>query len=59
MTNVLARQRLELFAASYSERQVYPVNNMLRDGQVFVPERAHFTATLQATIDKLAADRII
>jgi deaminated glutathione amidase len=47
MANTLARQRLELFAATYAG-SVYPANTMLdADGQAFVPERSHFMAQMQ------------
>ncbi len=42
MTNMLARQRLELFAAVYGGEPVYPANNLLQDGKVFTPDRNHF-----------------
>lgn len=58
MTNLLARQRLDLFAASYA-RPVYPPNTMLRDGGVCTPERAHFLATQQQAIEALVARGII
>jgi deaminated glutathione amidase len=50
MANVLARQRLELFAPLYAG-SVYPANTMLgADGQAVVPDRSHFMATQQAAI---------
>lgn len=58
MTNLLARQRLDLFAATYAA-QVYPANNMLQDGEVQVPERAHFLATQQVVIDTLIARGVL
>jgi predicted amidohydrolase len=55
MGNVLARQRLELFAAVYAG-SVYPANSMLdASGQPVVPERAHFMATQQRALLALAA----
>lgn len=51
MTNMVARQRLELFAEEYAGKQLYPVNNMLRDGEVFVPERSHFLDCQAQAID--------
>ena len=53
MSNILARQRLELFAPIYSNQVVYPANNMLREGVPFVPERKHFIENQQLVIDKL------
>ncbi|MFM7533470.1 MAG: nitrilase-related carbon-nitrogen hydrolase [Rubrivivax sp.] len=55
MANVLARQRLELFAALYAG-SVYPANTMLdAQGEPFVPERAHFMAQQQRAIAELRA----
>lgn len=54
MTNVLARQRLELFADVYGKQSVYPANSLAgaeRAGSY--PERAHFQRTLQGAIESL------
>jgi len=56
MTNLLARQRLELFENVYQQRSVYPVNNMLKDGAVVVPDRSHFMACQEVAIAALKAD---
>ncbi len=54
MPNVLARQRLELFAATYASTSIYPVNTLLDDaGKHVVPERAHFIETQRRTIERL------
>lgn len=59
MGNMLARQRLELFAAAYAG-SVYPPNNMLaEDGAPRVPDRSHFIATQRETIERLARDGVI
>ena len=53
MANVLARQRLELFAQAYST-SVYPANSMLdASGALQVPERSHFMAVQLQAIDAL------
>ena len=53
MTNMLARQRLELFKDCYSG-QVYPANNLIdENGQIKAPDRAHFTAMQQSAISAL------
>jgi predicted amidohydrolase len=50
MANTLARQRLELFAATYAG-SVYPANTMLgAEGAPVVPERSHFGAQMQRAI---------
>ena len=56
MTNTLARQRLELFAAVYSGQPVYPANTLLGGAR---PERAHFQRTLRDTVTDLAERGII
>ena len=59
MANVLARQRLELFAPTYAG-SVYPANTMLgADGQAFVPQRSHFVATQQRAIEALRQRGVI
>ena len=60
MGNLLSRQRLELFADLYGSRSVYPANTLLDEqGAARVPERAHFAATQQQVIDRLAAAGLI
>lgn len=55
MTNMLARQRLELFAQSYSG-SVQPANR-LGDGQI--PDRDHFRRVHESTIARLDKDGLI
>ncbi len=60
MPNVLARQRLELFADAYSSRSVYPANTLLdANGEHTVPDRAHFENTQRAAINKLIDDGLV
>lgn len=59
MGNMLSRQRLELFAATYAG-SVYPANTLLDSaGQPFVPERAHFMATQRRSMDLLGSRGVI
>ena len=59
MGNVLSRQRLELFASTYSG-SVYPPNTMLdASGRATVPERRHFIETQRAVIERLSRDGLI
>lgn len=53
MSNILSRQRLELFQSTYSKFDVYPANNLQGDDGVIVPGREHFIATQQRVIEKL------
>jgi predicted amidohydrolase len=60
MPNYFARQRLELFAATYSDTSFYPANTLLdANGDARVPERSHFIDTQRATIKKLSDDEVI
>ena len=54
MTNMLARQRLEPFAATYA-RTIAPPDTM-RDGP---PERDHFRRVQEETIERLTKDGLI
>lgn len=57
MTNTLARQRVELFTATYqADASIYPANNLT---DVSDPQRSHFQNTLQDTIERLSARGII
>jgi predicted amidohydrolase len=49
MSNLLARQRLELYAESYAKYSVYPPDTLLSQPA----ERAHFMRTQQEVIKKL------
>ncbi|MBE9125394.1 nitrilase [Coleofasciculus sp. LEGE 07092] len=49
LNNLLSRQRLELYADSYRQFQVYPANTMV-DG---VPNRQHFIQTQREAIERL------
>jgi predicted amidohydrolase len=50
LNNLLARQRLELYAESYQQSHFYPANTML-DREV---DRKHFIQTQKETIERLA-----
>lgn len=55
LTNLLSRQRFELYAESYRQAQFYPANTML-EGEV---DRKHFIQTQQQTITDLANSGVI
>jgi predicted amidohydrolase len=55
MANVLARQRLELFAEVYARQTVYPADTLLHT----MPTRAHFAMTQQAVIAQLTECGVI
>jgi predicted amidohydrolase len=59
MTNQLARQRLELFAATYAG-SVQPANALIDPaGGLRIPERDHFSRVHAATIERLAKEGLI
>ena len=59
MGNVLSRQRLECFRATYAGT-VHPANSLLdAAGHPFVPERGYFAATQQRVIETLRARGIL
>ena len=55
MSNLLARQRTELFAASYAGTQIYPSNTLLD----VEPSRGHFLEVQKNTIANLLAKGIL
>lgn len=59
MTNLLARQRLGLFAETYARDDYYPLDNLLNDSSVVQPTRAHFMTQQQAVIDGLISAGVL
>ena len=59
MSNILARQRLELFASTYGGFSVYPANKLLSDGEMTIPDRKHFIETQQQVIEELIKNGIL
>lgn len=59
MTNLLARQRLELYAPTYGGEPVHPANGLLKNGEVRVPDRAWFMETQAAVIEALRKRGVI
>lgn len=56
MTNYLARQRTELFAAAYGDVTVHAAGALLDGDVARVPDRAHFIETQEAIISRLATE---
>ena len=60
MFNALTRQRLELFADTYTQHSVYPANTLLDpDGTVQTPQRSHYGNTQSAVIAAMKEKGII
>lgn len=55
MSNILSRQRFELFAQTYGGTSVYPANSL----EGVKPSRQHFIDTQRAVIEKLSKSGII
>lgn len=58
MTNYLARQRLELFAAAYGTVR-HPVDGMLEGGAVKVPDRDYFKRVQEQVIERMIKEGLI
>jgi predicted amidohydrolase len=59
MTNYLARQRTELFAAAYGAQTVQPANSLMQGESVKTPDRDHFLRVHEQVIERLAKDGLI
>jgi citrate lyase beta subunit len=55
MTNYLARQRTEIFAAAYGAAIVHPAGTLLDNA----PDRDHFLRVQNEVIDRLAKEGVI
>ena len=59
MTNLLSRQPLELYAASYAGKTFSAPNTFVENGKVKVPDRAFFLQRQQAAIERMKLDGIL
>jgi len=59
MTNFLARQRLELFAATYGNIRIQNADGLMKDGKAQVPDRDYFLRTQEQTIERMIKDGLI
>lgn len=59
MTNFIARQRLELFAAAYASPSPQQADSLIEDGEVVTPGRDHFLRVQEQTIERLIKDGLI
>jgi len=55
MSNMLSRQRLELFQNTYNSISIYPPNSLIdkKTGDFFIPERKHFSNIQKVVLDNL------
>ena len=59
MTNVLSRQRTELFASTYAMGSHQCANALIEGGVVKIPDRDHFNRVQVETLERLAKDGLI
>jgi predicted amidohydrolase len=59
LTNVLVRQPLQAYAASYQQTAFHPANLLLEGGAVRVPERREFNEWQRADIERLVRSRLL
>ncbi|PHR20580.1 MAG: nitrilase [Sphingopyxis sp.] len=59
MTNFLARQRLELFAATYGDIRIHAADGLLKDGQAQIPDRDYFLRTQEEVIERMIKENLI
>ncbi len=59
MTNMLSRQRTELFASSYAAASHQRADALIENGIVKTPDRNHFNRVQAETIQRLAKDGLI
>lgn len=59
MTNFLARQRLELFAATYGDMSVQKADGLIQNNDIRTPDRDYFLRTQEQTIERMIKDGLI
>ena len=59
MTNFLARQRLELFAATYSGNSPQKADSLIQNNEIQIPDRDSFLRVQEATIERMVKEGII
>lgn len=59
MTNFLARQRLELFAATYAGNSPQKADGLIQNNEVQSPDRDYFLRTQEQTIERMIKDGLI
>ncbi len=59
MTNFLARQRLELFAAVYAGKSPQPADSLIQNNEVIIPNRDFFQRIQEESIERIIKDGVI
>jgi predicted amidohydrolase len=59
MTNFLARQRLELFAATYGNLSVQKADGLIQNNDIISPDRDYFLRTQEETIERMIKEGLI
>lgn len=59
MTNFLARQRLELFAAVYAGKSPQPADSLIQNNEVKIPDRDYFQRVQEESIERMIKEKVI
>jgi predicted amidohydrolase len=59
MTNFLARQRLELFAAAYAGKSPQPANSLIKDNELIIPDRDFFQRVQEDSLEYMIKEGVI
>ena len=59
MTNFLARQRLELFAAVYAGNSPQPANSLIQNNEIIIPDRDFFQRVQEESIERMIKGGVI
>lgn len=59
MTNFLARQRLELFAATYANNSAHQADGLIQNNEIQTPDRDYFQRTQEQVIERMIKEGLI
>lgn len=59
MTNFLARQRLDLFAATYGAIRIHSADGLIKDGETRIPDRDYFMRAQEEVIERMIKEDLI
>ncbi len=59
MTNFLARQRLELFAAVYAGKSPHPADSLIQNNEIVIPDRQFFQRIQEESINNMIKEGVV
>lgn len=59
MTNFLARQRLELFAAVYAGKSPHPADSLIQNNEIIIPDRQFFQRIQEESINNMIKEGVV